>query len=332
VTDGTRFRAALLDALRQEAPFLRRAMQTQAGMFGSITPDPSAFPDHRPQPTFYSTDPLPSGTKAAGLTSLIPRFEGQFKGRPWSVDVAVPDMLAPRVTGTTTICTLVVKTYVRCAPPGAEGRAPTPWLAFGGVPEPVPPSLRYPQPYFGPVGEVGHHGIQGVVVRTGRPPVPRSVPPVAQPIIIEGWPTEAAAALASPEILGLWAGWEARCGYPWPGGPTRPFLRFTAHRLEFVTGMDPGATPALHARTVVELADFVTRVEQFYTGLDPEASPISFFTANGPPGTLPVVRPQFICPRCGQLELVRIVSVATPKMVRFASARCNADVFPPIPA
>ena len=331
MTDGTRFRAALLDALRQEAPFLRRAMQTQAGMFGSITPDPSAFPDHRPQPTFYSTDPLPSGTKAAGLTSLIPRFEGQFKGRPWSVDVAVPDMLAPRVTGTTTICTLVVKTYVRCAP-GAEGRAPTPWLAFGGVPEPVPPSLRYPQPYFGPVGEVGHHGIQGVVVRTGRPPVPRSVPPVAQPIIIEGWPTEAAAALASPEILGLWAGWEARCGYPWPGGPTRPFPPFhgASARVRDRHGLRCDAGPAREDRRRARgLRDPGRAVLH---GLDSEASPISFFTANGPPGTLPVVRPQFICPRCGQLELVRIVSVATPKMVRFASARCNADVFPPIPA
>jgi hypothetical protein len=73
-------------------------------------------------------------------------------------------------------------------------------------------------------------------------------------------------------------------------------------------------------------------MERAFCPLDAEAVPISFLTLNGPPGTLPVVRPQFPCPRCGQLELPRLVTTPSPKVARFLSARCGADIFPPVNA
>ncbi|HZY70072.1 MAG TPA: hypothetical protein VFF67_03730 [Thermoplasmata archaeon] len=161
---------------------------------------------------------------------------------------------------------------------------------------------------------------------------PRRLPPVLSELVLDASATSTRGVLESGPFLERYARWERRAGPPVENsGPVGPVLNLEGDRCSLVSGVGLGVPPFDTARTLEELSDTVVEVER--ATLDPESfdAPISTISFHDPPASLPDVRHAFVCPRCGQLELLHRVRDERAGLVYWRSHGCGVDLYTPEP-
>lgn len=321
-----RFALAVEAALGRACPFLVSVAVPSAGMFMRPPPQPSLYPDSTTSPGYYIPYPPAEGTKAA--RPRAPTLIGSSGGRPWVVRVYPPEHGRYPI-----LPTLEVRSFVRLFWSNLVPFPSTPWISVAMDPGRLGPNtMSRGDPFnsmkrdaFSVIGETG--------LLLGRAATLEPQPPVAPPLLAEGWTDSARAFVRSPEFLGPFARWQRRADLAAFGSYfTSPTLRIRADRFQLTTGMNPALDPSEHARTFVEMVDAVGALERAVTGRDAREEPLPTVRLEGPPGSIPDLRPSYRCPKCGSPEIVKLAFDRSTGLAGYRTIKCGVELFPPIPS
>ena len=315
----------LRDALRQQFPGLQQVAKPRQTLFGPVPVDPDAWPDVATTRGHYLPVPPPAGHKVEFTPAI--RMRGALYGRRVQLY-----FLFPNPVGAVAPPTMLVETWGRFVRPETPPGTAMPWTTWACDPGPVRGITLTARGRINMVGMAARFSIGRAGVLSGRPLVGQLVPPVQSRLFLGTSSPEIFALLSDPSHVALLANWERRAGRGLgDSGPTLPVFDAHANVVRFATGMDGSVPASEHARTVREALEVLVELEMAATGLDANLVPLPTLSFEGPPGTLPEVRPAYTCPRCGRLEILKLVSSRNPAVAFRRTFGCGVDYFRPLP-
>ena len=315
----------IAEAIVATCPGLGVVATPKPGLFGSPVLDPGLYPDSARERGYYVPVPPPAPFKVAARS--LPVVYGQNGGRPWTVMIFVTDAAGIRV-----VPTLTVTTYARLARPDVVPFSYLPWLVATLQPTERKSPVTLQRPLVNPASYSAKSAVGQAVLLSGGIPVPSARPPVRSPMILATGDPLLGAYLESYGFLERFAAWERRAGDAAAEGHSAyPVLKVLANDVRFTTRIDPAAGPAAHAATVHDLLEIVPELERAATGKYAESDPIPTLTFTGPPGSVPDVRPAYPCPKCGQLEILKLSFDRVTGLAHKQTLNCGVDIFPPFP-
>lgn len=307
----------------RQLPGLRAVGAPKGTLFGGDPADPSLYPDLLATRGYEIPLPPPPGRKVRD--SPFVRLRGTAYGRPVRLDLVVFDSsfaIAPP--------TLTLETAARFLGPDVPRATVFPWVLWAcdpGSPKGITMTNRGRANITGLTARaaIGHTG-----AFAGRPIEGASRPPVRARLFAAAWDPRVAALLEDPTLLAEMATWERRAGTGFGNsGPTLPVIDAHHDRFRFATGLDAAIPPMEHATTVRDVLEFLVRAERTVTGLDPEVTPLPTVTFQDPPDSVPDVRPGYLCPSCGRLEILKYSETRNPTVGHYRTMNCGVDWFPP---